>query len=674
MDDNSVYREVFFEETDTYLRALNDDVLQLEENPEDIELLNAIFRSAHTLKGMAATMGYEKMAKLTHQLENLFELLKNRELSANHEIISLIFNCLDKLSDIVEDLRDGGDGEIDVTSLVDALKNVEQADAKGNDDAAEKDNEENAALVPALKNYTMAHVRDVEEGISLGYQGFVVAFRLAEDTPMKGVRSFLILNELNTMGQVLLTEPADEAMESEDFNGLINALILTKQSAAEVQEFIANESDVAEVAVIEAKSVLTEPVDQKKPEQKASVKEKSARDKTKTKPTQKRQTIRVDLSRLDQFMNLVSELVIHRSRLETITDGYNIPEVHEPLEQVERITSELQDVVLQLRMQPFKVAVQRFPRMIRDLGDELSKDLRLVTEGEETELDRTVVTELGEPLVHLLRNAADHGIEEPEVREKAGKPRQGIITVGAYPEGNRVVVTVSDDGKGIDPAVIEESAQSKGIETVGLTENEIIQLIFHPGFSTKKEVTGVSGRGVGMDVVKEKINSLNGTIEVESIVGKGSTFRITLPLTLSIIQSLLVQAGPDTFAIPQSIIEKVEEYKQASITTVHQAEVYRYHDELIPVVYLSEALGFEKNLAVEPYVVIVTDHNQLYAVVIDALIGQNEIVIKDLGAEIKDMKQYLGATILGNGEVILILDLSAIIAAERGKVYEASER
>ena len=665
MDDNNIYLDVFFEETDTYLRTLNDDVLKLEENPEDVEVLNAIFRSAHTLKGMAATMGYEKMATLTHQMENVFELLKNGEVTATHDTVTLIFNCFDTLSEIVEDLRAGGDGEVDVSSLVDELKvigsGVEGSVGAENQTAAQTN------LVANIENYSITDIKTIQEGNSLGYHGYIVAIQLSEASPMKGVRAFLILSDLKSNGQIILVEPEEDVMEAEDYDGKIQVLYLTKLRKDEIIEMISEESDVEAVIVEEALSIL------KNPEEEANKIAKETKKATPTKAVaQTRQTIRVDLTRLDQFMNLVSELVIHRSRLETITAEQNVLDVHEPLEQVERITSELQEVVLQLRMQPFNVAVQRFPRMIRDLAGELEKDIKLVINGEDTELDRTVVSELSEPLVHLLRNAADHGVEQPDDRERQGKPRQGTITVGAYAEGNRVSVTISDDGKGIDPEIIAESAARKGIETAGLTDQEIIQLIFHPGFSTKTEVTGVSGRGVGMDVVKEKINSLNGTIELESVIGKGSTFRITLPLTLSIIQALLVKAGGETLAIPQSVIEKVEEFSESAINHIHQAEVYAYNGSYIPVVYLSETLGFETELSDEPYVVIVNDRNRFYALVIDGIFEQREIVIKDLGKELDEMKEYLGATILGNGEVILILDLSAIFTAERGTVYETS--
>lgn len=674
MDDNSSYQDLFYEETDKYLNELNDGVLTLEDNPEDVEVINSIFRSAHTLKGMAATMGLDTMTKLTHQMENIFELVKNKEVQVSHELITIIFECLDELTDIVEDLQAGGEGELDVSSLIDELIRLSegkdsQIGSKG--DRHSELTQPNQKLIPQLDTWDSSDLKVINEGRNQGYYSYVVALRLDDETSMKSARAFLVMNKLETSGDLILSEPAIEELESGDFEGIINILYLTKLSAQAVEELVLDVNEIDEVVVQEALEVLKEPeVKKENSENHSTAKNDVKKEHVKTNRPKPKQTIRVDLERLDQFMNLVSELVIHRSRLEAISSSYHMMEINEPLEQVERITSELQDVVLQLRMQPFSVAVQRFPRMIRDLADELGKDLKLDIHGDDTELDRTVVTELGEPLVHLLRNAADHGVEEPDIRKKAGKDTQGIIKVGAFPEGNRVIVTVSDDGKGIDPEVIKESAESKGIDTSGLSEEEIIQLIFHPGFSTKKEVTGVSGRGVGMDVVKEKINSLNGTIEIASELGRGSTFRITLPLTLSIIQSLLVKAGNETFALPQTVIEKVELYDENQITKVHHSDVYPYDGDLIPVVYLSESLGYKTNTDVEPYVIVILNRDKYYAVVVDGLLEQREIVIKDLGKELKGQREYLGATILGDGEVVLIIDLSTICAAERGNSYE----
>lgn len=681
MDDNSAYRELFFEETDTYFEQLNADILELEENPEDLDIINSIFRSAHTLKGMAATMGYDSMADLTHHMENVFVLLKEEEIVVTTDVITLIFDSLDTLSDIVEDLRADGSGKMDVSGLIKQLEEVaEQEETSVVEDEKYDREEEINKLIPQLSTWDSSDQIVIEEGKRQEFNAFVIAIRVEEESFMKSARAFMVINRFETTGELILTEPSIEELEEGDFDTDFNVLYLTKETKEEVKESVLSINEIEEVTIIEADELigLTQQTDKNKKEavealEKNKTKTKEPDTEAEAEKAQKRyasrpqrQTIRVDIERLDHFMNLVSELVIHRTRLEDISNQSNLPEVAEPLQQVERITSDLQDVVLQLRMQPFRVAVQRFPRMIRDIAEELNKDIHLVIEGDETELDRTVVAELGEPLVHLLRNAADHGIETPEERIAQGKSSAGEIRISAYPEGNRVVLTISDDGKGLDSKVIKESAESKGISTTGLSDDEIKELIFDPGFSTKVNVTGVSGRGVGMDVVKQKITALNGTIELMSELGKGTTFRITLPLTLSIIQSLLVKTGGEVFALPQSVIQTIEPYNEELASSVHNSMVYNYNNEYIPVVSMNDYLGLKSETENDPHVLIVLVREQYYAILIDELIEQREIVIKDLGAELQDQNEYLGASILGNGEVILIIDLSAICENERG--------
>ncbi|WP_028273270.1 chemotaxis protein CheA [Atopococcus tabaci] len=665
MEDNSAYRDLFFEETDQLLETLNEDILKLEQAPEDMELMNAIFRSAHTLKGMAATMGFDAMAKLTHWMENVFELFKKKELPVDHDAISLIFTCLDTLNDIVEDLRAGGEGEVDISGLVDRLERASQGGAPGGN-AASNETAEEQSLVPTLETIESSDREVIYRAGEAGYKAYVIAVRVDNESMMKNVRAFMTLNNLAQQGEVIRSEPGAETLENEDFGQDFHLLYVSKLEEAKIKELIYDVVEIEEVAVAYASTVLKQMEEAKKQVASAETSEEAPAKQTKKQARAIKQTIRVDLNRLDQFMNLVSELVIHRTRLEDISSKFQIDEINEPLTQVARITSEMQEVVLQLRMQPFSVAVQRFPRMIRDLADELEKDIQLVIEGEDTELDRTVVSELSEPLVHLLRNSADHGIETPDEREVLGKPRQGTVKVAAYPEGNRVVVTISDDGKGLDPQAIQKSAEKKGIATDGLSDKELQELIFHPGFSTKEQVTGVSGRGVGMDAVKEKILGLNGTIETISEVGKGTTFRITLPLTLSIIQSLLVKAGRETFALPQAVIEKVEVYDEEKVASVPHSQVYLYKGAYIPVTHLSQALGLNPDKETIPHVILVKLRDTYHALVVDELVYQKEIVIKELGKELDGLDQYLGATILGNGEVVLILDLSTICGARRG--------
>lgn len=661
VEDNNAYRDLFFEETDTYLGQLNNDVLELEENPDNLEIINSIFRSAHTLKGMAATMGYDSMADLTHHMENVFVLLKDEKLNVTHDVVNLIFDCLDTLSDIVEDLREDGTGEEDVTELVQELeKIVNQTDNSPEEVSVDKNEDK---LKIQLTSWDSSDQMVIEEGKRQDFNAYVVAVRVEKDSFMKSARAFMVVNRFETSGELILTEPSVDDLEEGNFDNDFNVLYLTKESKETVKENVQSISEIEDVLIIDADDLINPNYKEKKAETKNKKKQKKTKKRV-SRP--QRQTIRVDIERLDMFMNLVSELVIHRTRLEDISNHHNLPTLDDPLNQVERITSELQDVVLKLRMQPFKVAVQRFPRMIRDIADELDKEINLVIEGEETELDRTVVAELGEPLVHLLRNAADHGVETPEEREEKGKAPEGQITISAYPEGNRVVLTISDDGKGLDPEIIKKSAERKGIDTSGLSDKEINELIFDPGFSTKENVTDVSGRGVGMDVVKQKIASLNGTIELHSVLNKGTSFRITLPLTLSIIQSLLVKTGGETFALPQSVIEKIEPFNDELASMIHDSMVYKYNDQYIPVISLNKELNLNSDIKDNPHVLMVLVREQYYAILVDELIEQREIVIKDLGAELSDQKEYLGASILGDGGVILIVDLSKICEDEKG--------
>lgn len=673
MEDNSAYRDLFFEETDTNLEILNEEVLRLEQNPEDKAIVDAIFRAAHTLKGMAATMGYTTMAHLTHALENVFELYKDPNVPVTTDSVSLVFETLDTLTDIVEALRAGEDGEMDISSLVQSLEAV----VSGSDEQEEspsdmKPQPEGAAVSLDLDSSDLAVI---EEAQRQEFNAFGIAVKVDEESVMKAARAYLVMNKLESEGDIIFTDPSPDQIEEGDFGEQFQLVILTKLEETAIKEMILDISEIEEVALVNLKEGLPK-ADEKSIEEKDTSLNTSEdnKEKTETKAPKtsasrpvSRQTIRVDLTRLDQFMNLVSELVIHRTRLEDLGEKGQMKELSEPLTQVGRITTELQELVLQLRMQPFNVVVQRFPRMLRDLTNELGKEIQLVTDGEDTELDRTVVSELGEPLIHLLRNAADHGIEMPDEREKAGKPRQGTIKLAAYPEGNRVIVTLSDDGKGLDPVAIKASAEKKGISTDGLSDEEIQQLIFHPGFSTAAKVTGISGRGVGMDAVKEKIGSLNGTIETISVVGEGTTFRITLPLTLSIIQSLLVKAGGETFALPQAVIDKVNVFSEEDAIQVHQREVYRYNGQTIPITRLTQSLGLESDKETTPHVIVVLLGDDYHAVVVDELVQQKEIVIKKLGKELESMKKFLGATILGDGSISLILDLTTI-CTERKEV------
>jgi len=647
VDDNSVYKDVFLEESTEYLQILNDGVMMLERDPSDEEALGNVFRAAHTLKGMAATMGYETMTSLTHKLESVLELFRGGNEKVTPTVISLIFSSLDSLSEIINKLRDDDSSETDISQLV----------AQLNAAATKREAAMNEDLDFALEEEE-TNQKIIFEAAQKGYETYEISIILDDDTVMKGARAYLVVNRLEQNGDVIHTEPSPEELEQGDFDNIFKVLFLTRLT----REEIAAEIDgISEIRSCEINKVNPKQIDQ--PDEHNEVKEEASVSSSQDTKLSKAghsnnfgNSIRVDIAKLDNFMNLVSELVIYRNQLEDISTNLRISEINEPLSNVARISTDLQDLVLQMRMQPVSVVFNRFPRMVRDLSKVLDKEIDFQIEGEETELDRTVVSELGEPLIHLLRNAVDHGIETREERRNLKKPTKGIVKLSAYQEGNRVIITLSDDGKGLDPEKIREAAVRKGLNIDGLRDTEIQHLIFNPGFSTAKEVTSISGRGVGMDVVKQKISSLGGTIELTSEVGVGTTFIIKLPLTLSIIQSLMVKIADEVFAVPLGLVEKVVKVTDGEIMNSLNREVYMYRGQATPVIRLDKKLGIQASSSGK-HLILVHLGDRYYGLLVDDLLGQQEIVIKKLSGVLGKMKEYLGATILGNGDITLILDV-----------------
>ncbi|KRN30724.1 chemotaxis protein CheA [Liquorilactobacillus mali] len=685
MDDNSVYRNLFFEESDDNLQKLNDDVLELESEPENIDLINEIFRAAHTLKGMSATMGYNVMTKLTHKMENLFDFFKSGKLKVTSEYISLIFECLDKLSELVEDLRNDQElSEDQISELLKKLINVEESVNGTATGEVQNTSGKTEKLTTALESSEDADIDVVKKAKSQGYNAFVVAIRIDKESMLKGPRAFLIIEHLEQEGDVIYTEPTADLLENGEFNTDFKLIYLTKNTKEQVEANIDINSEIDTFIVEEFDSAKSANSNEHKPSAESAPVKPTESTAKKTKSPDKKgkksstpgkhpsaarnQSIRVDLSRLDSFLNLVSELVVYRNQLDDANKRNDAMEVKDSLEQVSRLTSELQDLVLKIRMQQVSVVFSRFPRMVRDLAKELDKDMELIVEGEETELDKTVVSELSEPLIHLLRNSADHGIESSEARKKLGKPEKGIIKLSAYQEGNQVNITLEDDGKGIDPQVMKESAESKGIDTTGMTDNELINLIFHPGFSTAKKITNISGRGVGLDAVMAKINDLGGSLEMKTELHVGTRFVIKLPLTLSIIQALMVRVANESFAIPLDVVERVVVIQEKEIITSMDREVVEYQEGLIPVIRVDKVLGLTNEENTKQFAIVVKSDKQYFAVLVNELIGQQEIVIKKIDTIIQKLNKFQGATIFGNGSIALILDVNAIC---QGKLVES---
>ncbi|VYU42256.1 chemotaxis protein CheA [Clostridium tertium] len=676
--DTSQYMGMFLEESMDNLQTLNEALLDLEQEPDNIERLNQIFRVAHTIKGMSATMGFNNISELTHKMEDVLSEFRDGSLKVTSEVVTVLFDCLDTLEKMVSNIESGNDEEIEYKGIIEDLQKIsdlpnnsieKEIKPKENIEDSPNSNGEKNKINSLLNEYDISVI---EQAIESGYNCINVEITLREDTLLKSARAFLIVQELEAQGEIIKSFPSTEDIENEQFDTELDFLLLTTKSKEEIEDIAKNISEVDNVNVdyIELNNKLEESIENNIPENKeitpkveSKPKTVAAKEKKKEVSNNKRahQSVRVDLQRIDKLMNMVSELVIYRTRLEQIVINDKSQELVETLEQVERTTSDLQDLVMKIRMLPLDVVFNRFPRMIRDLSVDLNKEINFVIEGAETELDRTVIDEIGEPLIHLLRNAADHGIESKEERIANGKDPVGTIKLVAYQEGTKALIKVIDDGAGINVNKVKEKAENLGIVTEGLSDNDIKNLIFAQGFSTNKVVTDISGRGVGMDVVKTKISSLGGTVDVVSEKGKGSSFIIKLPLTLQIIQALLVKVGDETLAISLGFIDRVIDYKEENLKKTNGEEVIIYRENIIPLIRLNERLGIENKESKKKYVIIVKIGEKAVGLLVDSLFGQQEIVIKPLGKTLKSLKEYIGATILGNGLVTLILDVAALI-------------
>ena len=660
--DTSQYMNMFLEESMDNLQILNESLLELEKNPNDVDKVNEIFRVAHTIKGMAATMGFTDIAELTHKMEDVLSKFRESQLNVTQEVVTVLFDCLDTLERMVSNIEEGADSSIDIEAIIKSLHNISQV----KDVAANKEIETLVTLEKdncsmELNDYDMSIIKQAQEK---DFNAIELSITLSENTLLKSARAFLIVKDLEEIGEIIKSKPSTEDIENEDFELQLDFVLITTSSEDEVKKLVEN---ISEVRMVKTKLIEFQKIEEsavKPKEVKLEPKETSEEKKKSVKKEgnkKSHQSVRVDLERIDKLMNMVSELVIYRTRLEQIVVDHKSSDLTETLEQVGRTTTDLQDLVMKIRMLPLDTVFNRFPRMIRDISVELNKEINFVIEGAETELDRTVIDEIGEPLIHLLRNAADHGIETKEERIAKGKPAVGTIKLVAYQEGTKALIKVIDDGAGINVEKVKAKAERVGINTEGLSDDDIKNLIFAQGFSTNEVVTDISGRGVGMDVVRAKVSALGGTVDLISEEGKGSTFVIRLPLTLQIIQALLVNVGNETLAISLGFIDRVIDYKKDNIKKSNGKEVIIYRDDVIPLVRLNERLNIESVDTEKKFVIIVKVGEKTIGLLVDSLMGQQEIVIKPLGKTLSSLKEYIGATILGNGLVTLILDVGALI-------------
>ena len=694
--DMSQYMDAFIDESHQHLEAINDNLLALEKDPENLSLVHEIFRSAHTLKGMSATMGFEQVADLTHQLENVLDKVRNQQLKVTTELMDVLFTSVDALEQMIEAVTEGREAEVDLDKVLAGLNlfmgggeqaaTVASAASAAVPAATPKDAGSKSETSNVIQVVDQFALTVLSQSVEAGFNIYYIKVTLDEKCLLKAARAYMVFRLLEDEGEVIQSYPTVQEIEEEAFDTSFEVIYVSKREAQELEKAILN---IAEIRGVQIETLSVELIEAQLQSKEKGKEEKPVASSTFVKPEKKQakqsagktadgketnnaqrvnKTIRVNIDRLDGLMNLFSELVIDRGRLEQIARELNHQELLDTVEHMSRISSDLQDLILTMRMVPVEQVFNRFPKMVRSLARELGKEVELVMQGTETELDRTVIDEIGDPLVHLLRNAIDHGLETKEERIRLGKPAQGRVELTAYHSGNHVFIEVKDDGRGINREKVLQKAIERGIiseeSAQNMTDQQVYDLLFASGFSTAEKVSDVSGRGVGLDVVKTKIESLGGRVTVESEQGVGTTFSVHLPLTLSIITALLIKVADETYAIPlTSIIEAILVHKD-EIRTVHGQKVMDFRGKVIPLVDLN--VVFETNKEKESSedmlsVVVVRKGEKLAGLVVDDLLGQQDIVLKSMGRYLSQVFAISGATILGDGQVALIIDCNALI-------------
>ncbi|MCI8825105.1 MAG: chemotaxis protein CheA [Lachnospiraceae bacterium] len=702
--DVSQYLEIFIDETNEHLQDLSQHLMVLEEEPENADTINEIFRAAHSLKGMAGTMGYKRMQHLTHIMENVFSEIRNGKMTVTSELVDILFDCLDALQAYLDNIQQTADEGTDDNEPIIARLNAfleSGNEAAGGEKPKTEEKKENKKKTGALSpKFDEFEIDAMKEAFDKQMQVYKIDVLIDENCILKAARAFLVFKALEELGEVIKSNPSAQDIEDEKFEFEFCVIFITQEQLEKVQAAVENVSEIKSVDIIQIKEVPQNEAAAAPAKQEKTIKEEVKKEEApavstapvkaatasaapvKTsntsagKPTGKpvvSRSVRVDIEKLDVLMNLVSELIIAKNGLVSVSDsneGTKTQGFNEQIEYLERVTTNLHESVMKVRMMPIETVTQKYPKMIRDLTKKLDKQMKLYITGEDTELDRTVIDEIGDPLMHLLRNSADHGLESADVRIQRGKDPVGNIYLNAYQEGNGVIIEVKDDGNGIDIEKVRNKGIEKGTITPEqaevMTDKDVIDLLFKPSFSTAKVVSDVSGRGVGLDVVKTKIEALGGDIDVDTKLGEGSCFRIRLPLTLAIIQALMVELGNEKYAISLETIQTIEDISIDDIKYVQSKEVIHLRGSVIPIIRLDSILDIEpvekeENEDNNLTVVIISKGEKLAGLVVDRLIGQQEIVIKSLGKYISNSKIISGATILGDGEVALILDVNTLV-------------
>jgi two-component system chemotaxis sensor kinase CheA len=655
------YKELFLEELEEQLQLMDEEILKLEQDGESEQVVQSLFRAAHTLKGSSAAMGFEDIKLLTHEMEQLLDQVRNKAMAVTVPLIDLLFQSMDGLKTLRKEIIISEHTTTDISEYVKSL----QAFAGNSKAAAAIDVSGTSKPILCLD----ARLK-IEEAREQGLNVHWLRMQISAECVIKGARAYVAHSKLSDLGEVMLSSPDLDAIDEQGSGALeLVFLYAGNQSVEEIEAFV---SDLIEIENVRVEPLESEETALINPQ--AASQDKPVHDEQAQAAKSKSQTIRVNVERLDHLMNLVGELVIDQTRIHQVERIQNRKFADESVDELglisdhlSRIIGDLQETVMKTRMLPIEQLFNRFPRMIRDLSRDLGKEMDLVIEGKDTELDRTLIEEIADPLIHLIRNAVDHGLEKPETRQQSGKNPKGTIKIRAAHEDNQVVIYVEDDGAGIDPAKMKKSALGKGIisaeEAEQLSEREAIDLIFRPGFSTANVVSDVSGRGVGMDIVRSHIEKLNGLIDIDTKLGEGTSFKIKLPLTLAIIVGLLVRLNEQTFIIPMSNIYEIVRVTPDEIKQVRGQSVILLRNQIIPIAWLRDHFNLPSEGADKNHIplVVVGSAEKRLALAVDELLGNQEIVIKSLGSYIGKVESIAGATILGDGKVALILEIGSMI-------------
>ena len=671
--DNDQYRQLFIEEAKEHIDTLTKSMLILEKEPQNQEVVNMLFRSAHTLKGSSGMMGFKDFQELTHAMEDAFDDMRKGG-KPSCDLISLLLECVDALSQRLGNIQSNVEGEIDFTQYKNKLRSLKSQIA------SVEPKKEKTAEPPATQKETMEINQNEKENLKQaeqkGEQCYTVNLKFAQDCGFKSIRAGMILDKMADVAKVVKSVPASGDLDEDKLCLGFQMLVTSKFDEKTIENCAKQVLEVEDVSVVPYSvaapvSPVNDVPSSLPPEKNYTVTIENNSVVKVAIDVQSTQTVRVKFDQLDKLMNLVGELVINKIALLQVTADNHGGGLKRVTENIDRLTADLQDLVMQVRMVPVSQVFDRFPRLVRDLSLKKGKKIDLLMEGKEIEVDRTVLDEIGEPLIHLLRNSIDHGIEVPDERVKSAKAETGKITLSAQRNGNHVIITIKDDGAGIDPEKIRASAVKKGFasqaELDKMTNEQLINLIFLPGFSTAKEVTETSGRGVGMDVVKTKISALGGTVHLESQVGQGTRTIIKLPITLAIIQAILVADTTETFAIPTSQVSEIVRVKRSDVKALGKTDAIIVRDHVIPMVHLHQLLNLPdaKEDEFELLIIYLGDENTKMGLVVDSVLRQQDILVKSLNGALSGIKGISGATILGDGQVVLVLDVGQFVKRPR---------